>query len=231
MQRLERLMAISEALRRAAPRPVSASRLAEEFDVTARTIERDLAALKASGVPLYSEAGRNGGAVSLDQIGNVVVTLNPSEVMALLTAVQSAGRSMPFADSGATAVNRILDALPTESRMMTEHLRDRIRCADEPDGAISRRVRRSIEEGVRRQVVVNIDYRDRDGHETHRSVDPVGFVRQPDGWYLIGWCHLRDAGRIFRLDRIERAHLTRRACATHEVDTTLGWVPAAVVRP
>lgn len=231
MQRLERLMAISEMLRRAAPRPVSASRLASEFGVTRRTIERDLAALRSSGVPLYSESGRHGGAVSLDELGNVVVTLTSSEVMALLTAVQAAGHAMPFADSGATAVNRILDSLPSTTRVTTEQMRDRTRTLDDSDGPVNRRVRRTIEEAVRRQVVVNIDYRDRHGGETHRSVDPVGFLQHPDGWYLIGWCHLRESGRLFRFDRIVRAHLTRRSCAVHDLDTTLGWVPDVVRRP
>jgi len=231
MRRLERLMAISETLRRSSPRPVSASRLADEFGVTSRTIERDLAALRSAGLPLYSESGRRGGAVSLDQMGNVVVTLHPNEVMALLTAVQAAGQSMPFADSGATAVARILDALPAQTRLMTEQLRDRTRALDESEDPIGRRARRSIEEGVRRHVVVNIGYRDREGVETRRAVDPVGFLRHTDGWYLIAWCHLRDAGRIFRLDRITSANLTRRACVEHDVDDTLGWVPDRVSRP
>lgn len=224
-------MAISETLRRSAPRPVSSRRLAVEFGVTSRTIERDLASLKSAGVPLYSESGRHGGAVSLDAVGNVVVALKPSEVMALLTAIQAADRSMPFADSGTTAVNRILDALPPETRLMTEQLRDRTRTLDDTDGPVSPRVRRSIEEAVRRQVVVNIEYRDREGAETRRAVDPVGFLRHTDGWFLIAWCHLRQAGRLFRLDRIVRANLTRRACDAHDVDGTLGWVPDEVRRP
>ncbi len=194
-------------------------------------LERDLAALRSSGLPLYSEVGRNGGAVSLDQMGNVMVTLNPSEVMALLTAVQAAGPSMPFADSGATAVNRILDSLPSQTRVMTEQLRDRTRTHEDVGDPVRRRVRRSVEEAVRRQVVVNLDYEDRDGNETTRAVDAVGFVRQPDGWFLIGWCHVREAGRMFRLDRITRANLTRRPCAHHDVDATLGWVPAGTRRP
>lgn len=169
--------------------------------------------------------------MSLDQMGDVVVTLHPNEVMALLTAVQAAGPSMPFADSGATAVTRILDALPAQTRLMTEQLRDRTRALDASDDPIGRRARRSIEEAVRRQVVVNIGYRDREGAETQRSVDPVGFLRHVDGWYLIAWCHLRDAGRIFRFDRITTANLTRRACAERDVDATLGWVPDRVSRP
>ncbi|MEM9656617.1 MAG: HTH domain-containing protein, partial [Actinomycetota bacterium] len=63
MQRLERLFAINDTLRRAAPHRVSAAKLAEEFDVSRRTIERDLASLRAAGVPLYAERGRTGGQV------------------------------------------------------------------------------------------------------------------------------------------------------------------------
>jgi hypothetical protein len=58
MQRIERLYAISERLRRAAPAIVPAHRLAEELGVTRRTIERDLAALRNAGVPPYATAGR-----------------------------------------------------------------------------------------------------------------------------------------------------------------------------
>ena len=52
MQRVERLLATAEELRRHAPRPVSAARLAERLAVSRRTVERDLAALRESGLPL-----------------------------------------------------------------------------------------------------------------------------------------------------------------------------------
>jgi proteasome accessory factor B len=88
-----------------------------------------------------------------------------------------------------------------------------------------------VEEAVRRQVVVNIDYT-RPGHSTTtRSVDPVGFHQGAESWHLIGWCHLRAAGRLFRLDRIGGARLTRTPATGHDLDETLGWVPSAVKAP
>ena len=65
MRRIERLYAISEHVRRAAPGTISARRLAEELGVTRRTIERDLAALRLAGLPLYGTPGRGGRSRSL----------------------------------------------------------------------------------------------------------------------------------------------------------------------
>ena len=231
MQRLERLVAITETLRRSAPRSVSARVLADEFGVTTRTIERDLGALRSAGVPLYAEAGRNGGAVSLDQLGSVVVTLSPTEVMALLTAVTTAGAAMPYADSGANAIKRLLDALPATTRVATERLRERTLSLEEPIEPASKRVRRTIEAAVLRGVVVNICYEDLNGEMTQRSVDAVGFLRHTAGWHLIEWCHLREVGRLFHINQIKRAHLTRKLTEPHEVDVTLGWVPGDIAHP
>ena len=62
-------------------------------------------------------------------------------------------------------------------------------------------------------------------------MEPVGFYGGADGWYLIGWCRLRLDGRIFRLDRIRSARLTREVAPVRDVDDTLGWVPEELVTP
>jgi proteasome accessory factor B len=80
-------------------------------------------------------------------------------------------------------------------------------------------------------VVLNIEYLDQSGQRSSRSVDPVGFYQGTDGWYLIGWCHVREAGRIFRLDRIQASNLTTKPAETHDVDRTLGWTPTELRTP
>ncbi|MEE9413710.1 MAG: WYL domain-containing protein [Acidimicrobiales bacterium] len=229
MNRLERLHALAELLRRAAPRPVSAASLADRFGVTRRTIERDLAALRRAGVPLYAEHGRTGGQVSLDRSGTTVLMLSSAEVSAIVVALAAAGPHMPFNDAGITAAERLIDSLGPTSQVTVEELRSRIRVRQQ--GQVPKRARRTVEEALRRSVVVNIDYADADGDETTRSVDPVGFYNGAESWYFIGWCHLRTAGRIFRLDRIKGARLTTRPSRQHDVDETLGWVPEDLTIP
>jgi predicted DNA-binding transcriptional regulator YafY len=227
MNRLERLHAIAEHLRRSGPRPVSAASLAERLGVTRRTIERDLAALRNAGVPLYAEHGRTGGQVSLDRPGHSVVALSSVEITAILVALAAAGPHMPLQDAGTSATQRLIDAMGPATQLAVQDLRRRIRVRHQP--LVPKRARRTVEEALRRSVVVNIDYTDANANATTRSVDPVGFYNGGDGWYLIGWCHSRSAGRIFRLDRISSARLTTRPAEQHNVDDTLGWVPDAVM--
>lgn len=234
MNRLERLYAINEHIRRNRGRPVSSTQLAREFEVSRRTIERDLAALRSSGVPLYADHGRNGGQHTLDRAGAVIVTLSTPEVVSLVIALASAGRDMPFSDAGSAAVKRLLDSLGEQTRFEVDALRRRIRTnngAPLDQARVKARVRRTVEDAVRRQVVINLAYTDANGLVTNRAVEALGFYRGDDRWFLIGWCHLRNAGRIFRLDRISSARLTRRPVVARDLDETLGWVPHDVRAP
>lgn len=229
MKRLERLYAITEELRRRAPTPVSAQRLADRFGVTRRTMERDLAALRDAGVPLYSEPGRRGGYSMLGD-GRAVFSLSSTEVTALLIAVAFAANA-PYGDAARTASRRLLDSLPDPTRVSVDQLVDRIRAGESERAAAAPRVLSAIEEAVRQQRVVNIEYVDGEGERTSRSVEAVGFYTGGDGWYLIGWCRLRDDGRIFRIDRIRSARLTTERFVERDVDQTLGFVPRPVAAP
>ncbi len=229
VNRLERLFAISEVIRQSGGRPVTAMRLADRFDVSRRTIERDLASLREAGAPLISEPGRNGGAVSLDAAATSVVALSSPQVTALLIAVASAGVDAPFSDDARAGADLLLQSLAPSTRASVVELRNRIRTSIVP-ATVSVRIRRTTEEAVRRGKVVNISYVDAESRLTERSVEAIGFYRG-DGWYLNAWCELRGAGRIFRLDRIKSARITSRSIQPRNVDEVLGWTPAQVFAP
>ncbi len=229
MNRLERLHAVAEEVRRRAPAPVTAATLAGRFGVTRRTVERDLAALRAAGLPLRAAPGRNGGH-SLDAVpGRAVLGFTAAEVTALLLALQADG-GMPFSDAARSAALRLTDALPPGTREEVDALRSRLRVVPDTQQSTPQ-VRRVLEEAVRRNVVVRIDYTDRHGRTTRRDVDPVGFYGANGLWSLVGWCSLRHSGRMFRLDRVRAAALTTRACTHADLDETLGWVPEQGIMP
>jgi proteasome accessory factor C len=76
-----------------------------------------------------------------------------------------------------------------------------------------------IRESVARGVQLELDYRGSQGPRERRRVDPLRVESIDDDWYLRGWCHLREAVRTFRLDRISNAIITDELIEHHASDS------------
>ncbi|TSD62845.1 helix-turn-helix transcriptional regulator [Aeromicrobium piscarium] len=214
MKRAERLHALSEMLRRSGARGVSAERLAREFEVSARTVKRDLDALEKSGTPIWSRPGPGGGYGVTAGTSLPPVSLSSAQAVALMAAV-SAAPDTPYADLAAAGVRKIVDVLDPRTRGRADQLADRI-WVDAPPSA-SRAVRSALEEAMVEQRVIRIRYTSRGGAATTRDVEPVLFASRSGQWYLVGWCRLRDAMRWFTVSHIERASVTKSLCTGHTV--------------
>lgn len=231
MTRLERLHAITEEIRLRAPRPVSAAWLAEELGVTRRTIERDLATLRAAGLPLLAAPGRRGGQRLHPSAVLPPLNLTDREVTAVLAALTIA-EGMPYTTAAKTAVAKLRRGLPDATAAATDDLCDRIRIERPLRTHVDGRILSVLEDAVASATVVRLRYRDRSGTLTRREVEAAGFLVGGDGWWYLGaWCRLRQDRRLFRLDRIESASLTTERGPAHDLDEILGWLPAPTVVP
>ena len=208
MNRTDRLYALVEELRAVSPRPRTASWLAARFEVSARTVERDLGALREAGVPISSEVGRSGG--YFVERGRVLppLTLSAEEALAISLALQAADDT-PFAMAARQAAMKVRAVLPGDVRRREEALAHRVRRVGGPSASSSTHLPETVVATVTAAMasgwVLAIDYVDADGRRTHRSVEPMGLLWGPHGWYLMGWCRLRGAVRGFQLSRIVAA--------------------------
>lgn len=214
MKRVERLHALSEMLRRSGARGVSAERLAREFEVSVRTIKRDLDALENSGAPVWSRPGPGGGYGLAAGASLPPVSLSPAQAVALMAAV-SAARDAPYADLAAAGIQKILDVLDPKTRARADELAHRIWVNSLPSS--SRVIKSALDEAMAEQRVLRIRYTSGDGNTTTRDVEPVLFAAANGQWYMVGWCRLRNAVRWFTVSRIERASVTTMACSGHAV--------------
>jgi proteasome accessory factor B len=230
VRRLERLYALTEEIRRHEPAPVSAPWLAERFGVSRRTIERDLTSLRDAGVPVRSARGRAGGYVIDPGVTWTPVALNPSEVTALLLAL-AASPAIPYGYATPSAATKLRESLPAATRAEVERLCSRLRVIPTRSERADPAVLRTVEDAVRQSLVVRIDFTDRHGTRTRRFVEPAGFYGNQDGWSLVAWCRLRDAGRLFRLRNIHEAAITSERAPDRDFEATLGWVPGPHVMP
>ncbi|HUG83422.1 MAG TPA: YafY family protein [Euzebya sp.] len=206
MNRTDRLYAIVEELRAVSPRPRSASWLADRYEVSVRTIERDLLALQETGVPIYAEHGRVGGYV-LDAARTLPsVNFTPAEAVAVAAALQR-DAATPLPGAARSALVKIVGALPPSDADAARQLGGRLVRFHPPVRA--GRAPRVLEQAIVERRVVRLSYRDKDGVGTGRVVEPLAVVAVEEHWYLTAWCRLRQDVRVFRLDRIEQAFLTR----------------------
>lgn len=214
MRRSERLHALGELLRRHGAQGCSAERIAEEFEVSVRTVKRDIAALEATGTPIWSRPGPHGGYGIARTATLPPITLTPAQAVSLLTAV-AAAPTAPYADLARAATQKILDVLDPRTRAEAEALAQRV-WVDSP-APPPRAVRSALEQAMTDQVVVRIRYADAAGSPTQRDVEPILFAARHGTWYLIAWCQLREAVRWFSVERIRTAKVTTRACTGHTV--------------
>jgi predicted DNA-binding transcriptional regulator YafY len=204
MNRIDRLYALVEELRAAGPRGRTARQLAGHFEVSLRTIERDLSALGQAGVPLATKQGRGGGYTLDRSMSLPPLNFTPREAAAVAVAL-SRSEHVLFKKDARSALQKIVAAMPeravAEARTTAEKVRLLVHPVPDPDAEIAEAIWRA----VRDNHVLRIRYIDVGGVETEREVEPQHIVVGPNGSYLTAWCHLRHDDRVFRMDRITRA--------------------------
>jgi predicted DNA-binding transcriptional regulator YafY len=214
VNRTDRLYALVEELRAIAPRPRSARWLAGRFEVSARTVERDIGALQQSGVPIYAEPGRTGG-YCLDKARTLPpVNLTPGEAVAMALGLQGL-EGTPFQATAGTALRKLVAAMQADDASAARELAGRVHLIrrDEPGS----RVPRLVADALSARRVLRISYGDREGAATVREIEPLGYVGSPPHWYLVAWCRLRLAVRAFRTDRIGSVSITAEVPAPRQL--------------
>lgn len=222
MNRSDRLYALREELRRAGAAGRTADRLAEIFEVSVRTIKRDISTLQHGGFPVWARPGPGGG-YAVDASATLPpVNFTDAEVSGLAAAV-AAHRGRPFDGHARAALAKVLAAMDGRTRERAQRLGSRI-WIDGVGVPGDPRVRQAIEQALHEQRVLSLRYRADRGdegrpEETSHRADPVFLAHTRGRWYLVARCRSDDAIRWFRLDRIIAAHPTAEAAAEIPVES------------
>lgn len=214
MRRADRLFDIIQALR-AANGPLTAAQIADQLEVTPRTIYRDIANLQASRVPIEGAAGL--GYVLRPGFDLPPLMFTRDEIEAILVGARLIKRT---GDAGLQAAAQ--GVLSKLSVALPLHLKDHLDLAPvyvSPYGAASpsRANPDEIRTAIRERRKIQMDYVDADGGATSRVVLPLALAYFVEATLLCGWCELRQDHRNFRLDRIqEMSVLSEDFAADHD---------------
>jgi predicted DNA-binding transcriptional regulator YafY len=188
---------------------VPAHELAARFEVSVRTIYRDVESLSASGVPVYAERGRHGGIELLAGFRTDVTGLTADESRALFVlAAQGAHAALGLDSALGSAPRKVMAALPAPHRPAAEATSRRIlvdatRWKGGPERSVDLA---ALQDAVFADRRLRLRYRHSGERATRTyTVDPYGLVVKAGVWYLVA--DRRGRPRLFRADRVHSAAL------------------------
>jgi predicted DNA-binding transcriptional regulator YafY len=184
------------------PRRWTRKDLAKRFEISERMITADLDLLRHGlGLDAKSERGRGYYFTSVPSLPAVSYTL--PEALALILAAQSA-RQLSGISQGdlSAAIARLSAVIPVELRELVDHLGSTSPFVPEDNRRQALLATISHAAATRRQLQIRYSAASRDGAVSERVVDPYAIVPYLRSWHLVGYCHLREDMRVFKLDRI-----------------------------
>ena len=181
---------------------MTAKALAEELEVSRRTILRDINVLSFSGVPVYSEGGHGGGIMLTEAYRTTLTGLNTLEVQSLFVAHNNeALRDVGLGDAGERLFLKLLAALPKTHHSTADHIRQRLMI--DPTWWWHEPTISPFWEEIQRAVyedrLIKTLYENFDGHVAERRLAPYSLICKSSVWYLLAE---RDGElRTYRVDR------------------------------
>ncbi|MFT4094325.1 MAG: YafY family protein [Niabella sp.] len=203
-KRLNRLTTILIQLQ--SRRVIKAQDIAARFNISLRTVYRDIKALEDAGIPLIGESGKGYSIMEGYRLPPVMFTSD--EALAFLTAEKIISK---FTDVQTTehynaAMYKIRSVLRYAEKEKMEKLEDHITVLENaylPASSGNELHIQSLLKAIANALVIEIGYTNaQEATYTNRKLEPVGIFRQGNYWYLVAYCYLRSDYRTFRTDRI-----------------------------
>ena len=175
--------------------------LADRFEVSTRTIYRDVEALSMAGIPVYMSKGKGGGISLLEDFSVDKTMLSKEDKEGLLVALKTLqATKFPEVDSAIEKISTLFKEVVPEDWVLV----DFSNWGSNPNENKKFMI---IKEAILKRRILSFNYINTQGYKSIRSVEPIKLLYKGQGWYLYGYCKLKEAFRIFRLSRIKELSL------------------------
>lgn len=214
-KRLSRLTAILTQLQ--TKRLLTETSLADKFNVSIRTIYRDIRALEQAGVPIITEDGK--GYILMEGYKIPPVMFTESQANALILAEQLVlkNKDISFINDYTEAIDKIKVVLRQSEKDKANLLTDRTRFEQNINRERNSNNISQLQKALTNFYLIKISYADEQNKTTNRTVEPFALISTTENWLLIAWCRLRKEFRCFRLDRITKLEILSEKFEQHKM--------------
>lgn len=203
--RFDRIVAILIQLQ--SRRIVKAQELADRFEVSLRTIYRDIRTLETSGVPIYSEAGVGYSIVDGYRLPPVMFTREEATSFVAAEKLMQKFTDKSLGKHYESAMYKLKSVLRGTEKDWVSAIETRV-AINSSEELFNKNVPDALEilfEGIAEKKQVFLLYHSQvSDFPTERQIEPVGIFHENRHWYVMGFCHLRNDYRQFRTDRIQK---------------------------
>jgi predicted DNA-binding transcriptional regulator YafY len=217
MNRVDRLMAI--VVRLQSRRVVRAEDMAAHFEISVRTVYRDIAALGEAGIPIMAEPGVGYGLVKGYHLPPVMFTAEEASALSIGGKLVEHLTDASLRKQMESALLKIRSVLPRDRQDYLDRLERSTAVVSRGSNAIPRLSSEAlipIQRALAERRVLALDYQGGQRRDlTQRQVEPLGLAYYADNWHLIAYCRLRRDVRDFRTDRILKLQLQNEIFSGH----------------
>lgn len=199
--RLSRLTAIITLLQ--SQKIMSASRIAEKFNVSKRTIYRDIRTLENAGIPIVTEERKGYSIMDGYSLSPLMFTEQEANTLITVEKLISRNNDSGLIENYSNIILKIKALLKNSEKDKIEILSSRIGFSENKKNNITSNTLVQIQTAITNHNLIQLKYSSHLNEVTNRTVESYGIYLANDNWILVAWCQLRNDFREFRLDRIQ----------------------------
>ncbi len=208
LNRFDRIVALLIHLQ--SRRVVKAQEIAERFDVSLRTVYRDIRSLEASGVPIIGEAGVGYSIVDGYRLPPVMFSREEASAFVAAEKLMQSFSDERLRNHFTSAMYKVKSVLRESSKEHVEALESQI-LINPTEELFNKNTPDALEvllDAMGSKTQVDMDYLSAHDESSARTIEPINLIHENNFWYAIAFCHLREDYRQFRIDRISKIRRT-----------------------
>lgn len=215
--RISRLITMVTLLQ--SKRLLTSTEVAKKFNVSIRTVYRDIKALEAAGVPILTEEGKGYSLQEGFSLPPIMFTEREANAFITAEKLVQLTKDTSLIRNYSEGITKIKSVLRNGAKDNAVFLSERVAIEQNPDTKSSSNFLSSIQIALTNFSVLKINYHSPGKDEvSKRYVEPFALInRIGENWYLIAWCRLRKDFRLFRFDRIRKMEISELTFSPHKI--------------
>ncbi|NOU19170.1 MAG: WYL domain-containing protein [Bacteroidales bacterium] len=207
MNRVDRLMSILWTLQY--KKFVSAEQLSEKYNLSIRTVYRDIKALNEIGIPINFEPNKGYSIMHGYFLPPLLFTVEEANALLLLQNLAHKFTDKSITKYSDSALNKIKSVLRNNDFEKMQFFSDKINVYNPDNQSKENNYLSDIQSAIIEKSILKIEYTDNNKNKTQREIEPIGMIFYTNQWHLIAWCWLREEYRDFKINQIEHLSINQ----------------------